>query len=194
VYSPSTMRTGTAVATPIQRDETFWRAAYEEHSSAVLAFLLRRLGRRDEAEDLLQEAFVRAIRVDTFDGENLRGYMLSIARNLLINRMRRPRLVVPVVAAEDEQPFADVPSTDTSPEQEAGWNLFEERLEVALAGMKADHSKAFRMAVMEQRSYAEIAETMGWSLPRVKSNVYRARRTLLQELQDYLPGHRGAES
>jgi RNA polymerase sigma-70 factor (ECF subfamily) len=159
-----------------------------------LAFLLRRIGRRDEAEDLLQETFVRAIRVDSFEGGNLRGYLLSIARNLMINQLRRPRLVVPVTtASEDDQPFADVAAEGTSPEQEAAWRDFGERLQGALDGLKNDHRRAFELAVIEQCSYDEIVRATGWSLPRVKSNVHRARRTLIAQLGEFLPGPRGTK-
>jgi RNA polymerase sigma-70 factor (ECF subfamily) len=175
----------------LERNEAFWQAAYEAHASVVMAFLVRRLGRRDEAEDLLQETFVRAIRVDSFVGGNLRGYLLSIARNLLINRIRRPRLVVPVAPAEDEQPFEHVPAGGTSPEEETAWRNFAERLDGALAKLKADHRRAFEMAVIQQHSYGEIARTTGWSLPRVKSNVHRARRSLIAQLGDFLPGTGG---
>jgi RNA polymerase sigma-70 factor (ECF subfamily) len=178
----------------IRRDETFWQAAYEEHANAVLAFLLRRVGRRELAEDLLQETFVRAIRVDSFHGGNLRGYLLSIARNLMINRHRRPKLVVPAqVSDEGELPFADVAAEGASPEEDTAWIRFGERLEQAMAGLKPDHRQAFELAVMEQYSYDEIVQATGWTLPRVKSNVYRARRALIAQLGEFLPGPRGTK-
>jgi len=178
----------------IHLDEAFWQTAYEDHGTAVLAFLLRRVGRREVAEDLLQETFVRAIRVDSFHGGNLRGYLLSIARNLMINRLRRPRLVVPAqVSDEGELPFGDVAAAGASPEEDAAWIRFGERLELAMATLKADHRQAFELAVLEQYSYDEIVQATGWSLPRVKSNVYRARRSLIAQLGEFLPGPRGTK-
>lgn len=174
----------------IRRDEAFWQSAYRAHGPAVMGFLLRRLRRREEAEDLLQETFVRAMRVDSFEGGNLRGYLLRIARNLLINRLRRPRVVVPAETPEEGR-FAEVAAHDAGPERESHWRAFEARLEEALEHMKEDHRRAFRMAVMEQYSYAEVARLTGWSLGTVKSNVHRARRKLVAQLGDYLPASRG---
>ena len=85
----------------IGHDESFWHSAYCSHGPAVLAFLRRRTG-YEEAEDILQETFVRAIRSGTYRGDdtNARAYLMSTARHVLINRLRRPRLVVP---AEDHR-------------------------------------------------------------------------------------------
>lgn len=178
----------------IQRDERFWQSAYRTHGPAVMGFLLRRLGRREEAEDLLQETFVRAIRVDSFDGDNLRGYLLCIARNLMINRLRRPLRVVPVQTAPEEQPFEDVAAAGDTPEREAEWAAFQKRLDRALAGLNEDHRRAFELAVFEQHSYAEISRLTGWGLPRVKSNIHRARKRLIARLGKYLPADRGTLS
>ena len=185
------MTTESALAVAaINRNEGFWQAAYDDHGPAVMGFLIRRLRQRDAAEDLLQETFVRAMRVDSFDGGNLRGYLISIARNLLINRLRRPRLVVPVETSEEQaQPFADVAAETASPEQETQWRALSEDLDRALQKMSDDHRRAFELSVLKQYTYSEIANTTGWSLPRVKSNIYRARKKLIAQLGDYLPGN-----
>lgn len=183
----------------IEQDRGFWRAAYQSHAPAVLSFLRHRLGQREDAEDLLQETFVRAIRSGSFDGDNhgdnLRGYLLRTAHNLWVNRRRRPRLVVPMAgpaAGEDEDPFAGVPAEAASPEQEASWSAFREELQRVLAGLPEAHRRAFELGALEQRSYGEIAEITGWSLPQVKVNLYRARKRVIEELREHFP--QGARS
>lgn len=166
-------------------DMVFWRSAYDSHGPAVLSFLRRRVGRREEAEDLLQETFVRAIRSGSFsEGGNLRGYLMRIAHNLMVNRLRRPRLVVP--AGEDET-FENVPAAGASPEQDATWSAFRSDLSRVLAGMSEAHRRAFELAVLEGRPYGEVASLTGWSLAQVKINVYRARRRVIEELREHLP-------
>jgi len=175
----------------IEQDRGFWRAAYQSHAPAVLAFLLHRLGRREDAEDLLQETFVRAIRSDSFDGDNLRAYLLRTAHNLWVNRRRRPQLVVPLAsgpaADEREDPFADVPAEAASPEQEASWSAFRKELGRVLESLSEPHRRAFELGALEQRSYGEIAEITGWSLPQVKVNLYRARKRVIEELRGHFP-------
>lgn len=165
----------------IEQERGFWRAAYQSHAPAVLAFLLHRLGRREDAEDLLQETFVRAIRSGSFEGDNLRSYLLRTAHNLWVNWRRRPRLVVPE-ANED-----DVPAEGASPEQEASWNAFRVELQSLLAGLSEPHRRAFELGALEQRSYGEIGEITGWSLPQVKVNLYRARKQVIEQLREHFP-------
>lgn len=170
----------------IEQDRGFWRDAYQSHAAAVLTFLLHRLGRREDAEDLLQETFVRAIRSGTFDGDNLRAYLLRSAHNLWLNRRRRPRLVVPA-ASEGEVPFDDVPAEGASPEQEASWKAFRVELQRVLASLSEPHRRAFELGALEQRSYGEIAQITGWSLPQVKVNLYRARKRVIEQLREHFP-------
>ncbi len=174
--------------------EAFWQQAYRDHGASVLGFLQRRLGQRDLAEDLLQETFIRAIRFDSFQGGNLRGYLISIARHLIINKSRRKQLLVPVeTPREDMQPFETVASDEHTPEETTAGTLLHERLGRALHKLKPDHRRAFELAVLEQYSYGEIVETTGWSLARVKSNVHRARKKLIEELGPLAAG-RGTTS
>jgi RNA polymerase sigma-70 factor (ECF subfamily) len=178
----------------IEQDRGFWRAAYQSHAPAVLSFLLHRLGRREDAEDLLQETFVRAIRSGSFEGENLRAYLLRTAHNLWVNRRRRPQVVVPMrgprtgsAVDEKEDPFAGVPAEAASPEQEASWSAFRKELQRVLAGLPEAHRRAFELGALEQRSYDEIAQATGWSLPQVKVNLYRARKRVIEELRGHFP-------
>lgn len=171
----------------VEQDRGFWRAAYQSHAPAVLAFLQHRLGRREDAEDLLQETFVRAIRSGSFDGDNLRAYLLRTAHNLWVNRRRRPRLIVSAPAGEGDATFGDVPAEAASPEQEASWSAFREELGRVLAGLSEPHRRAFELGALEQRSYGEIAQITGWSLAQVKVNLYRARKRVIEELRGHFP-------
>jgi RNA polymerase sigma-70 factor (ECF subfamily) len=90
---------------------------------------------------------------------------------------------------EQAQPFADVAAETASPEQETQWRALSEDLDRALQKMSDDHRRAFELSVLKQYTYSEIANTTGWSLPRVKSNIYRARKKLIAQLGDYLPGN-----
>ena len=178
---------------------SFWQAAYEAHAPAVLAFLGRRLPSRDEAEDLLQETFVRAIRAGNAREEQLRYYLLTTARHLLVNRLRRPRVVVAAdeLAArrgrrggDAERDVAEaleaVPDGAVSPERNAAWSGFRDGLDRAVAALSPDLRKAFQLAVMERHPYADVMRLTGWSLPQVKTNVFRARQRVLAALGDRL--------
>lgn len=177
----------------MQHDRVFWRAAYQAHGPAVLAFLRHRLGRKEDAEDLLQETFVRAIRSGSFqEGGNLRAYLMRIAHNLWVSWCRRPRLVTPLDDSQEEM-LGELPDAAASPEQEATWSDLRGKVGRVLEGLSGSHRRAFELGVLEQRSYSEICQITGWSLSQVKINIYRARKHVLAELRQDLPRDGGSE-
>ncbi len=65
---------------------------YDAHRSEIHAFLVRRLG-RDRADDAFQETFLRALRAyERVDGRNLRAWVFTIAQNVSLDELRKPRL------------------------------------------------------------------------------------------------------
>lgn len=171
--------------------ETLWQAAYRRERTALLAFLRRQVRDPGAAEDLLQETFVRAIRAGRAgeDPERLRAYLFTIARNLVTDHSRRPRLLSLEGAAGADPDGAEHEVEDTATESpEAGARRGEllRRVGTALAALPERYRTAFRLAAVEQKSYREIGETTGWTLDQVRVNVHRARRRLIEELGDQL--------
>jgi RNA polymerase sigma-70 factor (ECF subfamily) len=124
----------------------------------------------------------------------VRPYLLATAQNLLRNRFRRPRLVVaeaevaaPATADEGAGPLERAADARRSPEQAAVWEEFRAALAGALAGLSADHRRAFELGVVERHTYDEVARLTGWSLAQVKTNIHRARKGVLARLGDRLP-------
>ncbi len=163
----------------------FWHEAYQLHGPSVLAFLRSRTRSRDDAEELLQETFVRVMRAgaDLPDQGRARAYLFTTAHNLARNHWRRMR-VSPLIAGGVETDVADTDTADTRARLRA---LFE-RLERLLEGLAPAHRTAFQLGVLDRLAYREIAERTGWSLAQVKINVYRARRKVVEGLGDLLPG------
>ena len=176
-----------------------WSKAYRRHGGDIRAYLARRLPRREEAEDLCQETFLRAMRAEDRlrDPGRLRAYLFSTAHNLLVNHLRRRRLVqaeselgegrrlelvVGVRGAEAELgPTAAIRDRELA-----------RALATALAGLPADQRLAFTLGPLERRPYAEIAASTGWSLSKVKINVHRARKSLMARLEEHAPAARAA--
>lgn len=184
-----------ATQTPVSQDdhqgEVFWRSAYEAHASALLGFLRRRCGSLGEAEDLLQELFLRAMRADTFRRDApVKPYLFSIARNLLASRYRRPKLRLVTSSpgdGDDRDPLDQVEGDAAGQQDRLEWGEFGRALTSALDRLSDDHRLAFQLGVLEETPYAEIAASQGWSLSRVKVNVHRARRKIIDALGDRIP-------
>ena len=169
---------------------TFWHTAYQAHAPAVLAFLGRRLPSREEAEDLLQETFVRAMRAqpDTANVGGIRAYLFTTAHHLLVSRYHKRRPVLFSEVAESAsaalEELADPRAA--APDEAADLSRLEQRLKGALGTLSPDHRIAFELAVLGQRPYPVIARELGWTLGRVKSNVHRARKKVIAALGDLL--------
>jgi RNA polymerase sigma-70 factor (ECF subfamily) len=168
--------------------EPFWRAAYDRHGGALLAYLSRRTPRQ-EAEDLVQETFLRAIRSGSLIGESegrLRAYLFTIAKHLLIDAARRPRLLQ-LLADDGEGGEAAIvePATETpAPEAAIDAARTLDRVGACLDRLSEAHRSAFRLAVLERRSYREVASALGCSLDQVRTNVHRARRKVIAMLAE----------
>ncbi|MBD3167211.1 sigma-70 family RNA polymerase sigma factor [bacterium] len=172
-----------------------WRTAYEEYGSDLLAFLQHRVKSRHDAEDLLQETFVRVIRNGSKlrDPKRCRSYLFSTAHNLMVNFVTRKREST-MSRDEDVEFFTAtlmLDDTSESPEEQTTRRELETRLKEIVGEMTPAHRQAFEMAVLQGKPYKEIAEQTGWSLSQVKINVYRARKTASEALRDWQPEDRG---
>ena len=171
-------------------ESAFWMATYEEHGSAVMAFLRSRTGRPDVAEDLLQETFARAIRArpERSDPSGMRSYLFTTAHHLLVSRYRKRRpFLFSEVGEEGTRTLEEIADPGAaSPESATGMARLEERLHRVLETLPPDHRTAFEQAVLLQSPYPEIARELGWSLGRVKTNVHRARKKVIAALGDLL--------
>ncbi len=146
---------------------------YARFAPDVYRFALYLSGRRDDAEDITSETFVRAW---TAAGEirmaTVKGYLFTIARNLYLESRRRARRHV----ALDDYIRDPGPGPQARAEQAA-------ELDAALRGLAAlpeTDRAALVMRAVHEMPYEEIARALGLSLAAVKVRIHRARRTLLE--------------
>jgi RNA polymerase sigma-70 factor (ECF subfamily) len=142
----------------------------------VFGLCLRMLRHREDAEDMTQEAFVRAIRnLGRWDPQReFTPWLLAIAgnrcRTLMAARMRRPPGSIPVEALADRTP------------DPWGERSLCEEVQRALAGLRDEYRTAFLLFHEQELSYQEIAAALNCPLGTVKTWVHRARRDLAREL------------
>lgn len=168
----------------------FWMTTFEEHGSAVMAFLTSRTRNRDLAEDLLQETFVRAMRARRTlpDRSGVRAYLLTTAHHLLLSRYRkkRPLLFSEVTTGQTQAIEERADMELLAPDAVLDAQRLRQRLDGVLERLRPDHRTAFELAVLQQMPYSEVAESQGWSLGQVKTNVHRARKQVITALGDLL--------
>ncbi|RJP78233.1 MAG: RNA polymerase sigma factor [Candidatus Zixiibacteriota bacterium] len=164
-------------------DPMNWEAVYRNHSPGVYQYLRSLAPHGREAEDLLQETFIRAMRsaAGLRQPEKIRSWLLTIARNLFLDacqsRSRQP--AAPLEAAQAERAGDD-------PEAALLRADFARALEIVLGRLPEAHRTAFTLGIVQKLSYQEIAEITGWTLSAVKINIFRARRSVAAALRDHL--------
>ena len=173
------------------RDARLFDSLLREHHPRVYRFAFRLTGSRPDAEDLAQEAFVRAhTAFERYDrGRPFEQWILRITYRLFIDRLRR-RKSPPTFSLDEiqESPDAEssysreIPDNRSNPESVLLDFALDERLEKALDGMPAVFRQAVLLADVEEMSYDEIAETMSCSTGTVRSRIHRGRTHLRKTL------------
>jgi RNA polymerase sigma-70 factor (ECF subfamily) len=148
---------------------------YAETSGRLFAVALRVTKDRAEAEDILQEAFVRIWkRAETFKQGQSSGmsWLVTIARNLAIDKIRaRKAPVAPIEQAES------IPTLDPTPEDAALQSDMRAQIDACLDELDDRKADAVRAAYVEGWSYAELAEHFGTPLNTIRTWL---RRSLIQ--------------
>lgn len=152
------------------------RRLIERFEGVLFGLCLRMLGHRHDAEDVLQEVFVRALRgVAGFDGSRpLRPWLLGIAANrcrtALSRRSRRP------TPAESVEACVDPRGGLEDPDDVIG------ELERALGRLRPEYRMVFVLYHEQGLPYDEIAESIGRPVGTVKTWLHRARAALAEDL------------
>ncbi|MCO6046718.1 RNA polymerase sigma factor [Aeoliella sp. ICT_H6.2] len=152
-------------------DQSAVRRLVERHQAMVLRLCERMLGNRHDAEDVVQESFVRALRsLAKWDSTRaLRPWLLAIAANRCRTALTK-RKPLPC----DQQVLADELPARRDGSQRL--KQLTEEVELALADLRPEYRQAFELFHYEQLAYAEIAEVLSVPVGTVKTWIHRARQ------------------
>lgn len=155
-------------------------ALVREHQYRLYCYLYRTCRNAAEAEEMTQEAFVKAWDgLGRFRGAaSFKTWLYRIATNLCINRLSRRRPNDPL---SDEIPAA----RRDEPEEVFRRRALAESISHALAVLPADQRSALVLSIYDEMSHEEIAAVMGRSLASVNMLLYRARMSVRQTLEDF---------
>ena len=140
--------------------------------------LARWLTRNDtDAEDVVQEAYLRAFRFfDGFRGGNARAWLLKIVRNTCFTWLRQNRAQEP--ATEFDEEFHSEESDSASPEKLMLQNADNQLVRQALEELPVEFRETLILRELDGLSYKEIADVTGISIGTVMSRLSRARQRL----------------
>ncbi|HEX2094568.1 MAG TPA: RNA polymerase sigma factor [Longimicrobiaceae bacterium] len=150
----------------------------QRHHLRFLRFGMRMLGNRDDAEEAVQDAFVRAYRFlgryeerNRFDAWAFR-ILVNQCRTLLAKQRRRERTFVPYELALEES-------------DEPGWShVWSLEVQRALAELPSELREPLLLKYVEEQSYEEISDLTGLGRSALKMRVKRARERLQERLKE----------
>jgi RNA polymerase sigma-70 factor (ECF subfamily) len=148
--------------------------AWAAHEAELRGFLRHRSSLVEEADDLLQEVFIRALRQDSkFCAiEDPRAWFFQVARNILADRFRHTHQHVPLPDDVPALVLDELPAVDA----------LSQCLPRVLSELSAVDRLAITFCDIEGNSQQALAEHLGISLPGAKSRIQRARKRLREQL------------
>jgi len=176
-----------------QRNRSEFETLTLEHMDALYGAALRLTRSPKDAEDLVQDTFLKAFRFfDSFEkGTNIKAWLFKIQTNTFINKYRRK---------VKEREVADTPAEDVvldrfvsseqvralqDPEGDFFGKLLSDEVVEALDQVPVDFRMVVILADIQGFSYKEIAEIVGCPVGTVMSRLFRGRRILQKHLYEY---------
>lgn len=184
------------------REENNRRKEFEdiamEHIDSLYSMAIRLVFNKDEAEDLVQETYLKAYRFfDTFQkGTNIKAWLFKILRNTFINKYRKTVNLPSEIFYEDvesvnsnlsykqESDSGELTDTLESKYNELG-NLMEDDVKRAIDSLPIEYKEAILLSDVEELSYNDIAEITNVPIGTVKSRLNRGRKLLQKSLWEY---------
>lgn len=176
-------------------------AAFEQlvarYQNKLVGFAARMLGDQEEAEDVAQEAFVKAYRaLDSFRGQaQFSTWLYRIATNLCIDRVRakkrRPQQAYSLdepLDKEDDAGGRELPDTTFEPSQSAERDELRQTVRATMAEMPDKMRQVLVMCDMQGMPYEQIAQVLDCPIGTVKSRLFHARADLARRLRPYMTG------
>jgi RNA polymerase sigma factor (sigma-70 family) len=140
---------------------------FRAHWPLVLGYLRRRTGSVTVAEELAQETFYRATRAFLgWRGGSPAAWLLAIARNVLVDEVRRGQRLVPL--------------SETLPAQRGEPSTMSMGVRETLARLPANQGRLLELIYVDGYTHAEVAAMTGTSAGAVKTAVWRARQAFQQ--------------
>jgi RNA polymerase sigma-70 factor (ECF subfamily) len=171
-------------------------ALVETYGDRVYRLARRITGSNEDAEEVAQDALWTAARkIGTFKGESAFGsWLYRITANAAYMKLRSRRAKANEIALDDVLPTLDEEGRHFEPmddwsarvDEQALQGELREVLEGAIAALPPEYRTAVVLHDIEGLSNPDIADTLGISLPAVKSRIHRSRLFLRQRLSDYL--------
>ncbi|WP_051952472.1 RNA polymerase sigma factor [Methylocapsa aurea] len=154
---------------------------YQAHAHELHGFARRRVGRQ-EAEDVVQDAYLHLLQKDGFETlEHPRAFLFRIASNLAVDAARKTKTRTRY--AEDEIEFLGLGSSAAGPETTVDGAIVAHRFHACLKELPAPCREAFLLSLTDDLTHAEIARRLGVSVRTIDRHMVRALNHVRRRFQ-----------
>ena len=169
------------------RDRDAFDAMYSQTSAKLFGVLLRLLNDRAEAEDALQEVYVRVWqKADRFATQevNAMSWLIAIARNHAIDRIRKRKAPTSAAKTSDIDDVVDVVADRAPSPEDSAINMGEaRRIDHCMETLDDDKADAVKFAYIEGYSYQELADKYDIPLNTMRTWLRRSLKSLRECLE-----------
>lgn len=163
----------------------------QRYQKRLYNFIFRTLQNREEAEDAVQEVFIRVFHaIRNYRPESsFTTWLFRIASNYCIDRFRRrkhPTISLTVNAPEGEESTLEIPDSTHNPEQLFYNAELQEELTHAIQSLPTKYRMVILLRHQQNLSYQEISEITGLPEGTIKAQIFRARRLLRERLKSVI--------
>ncbi len=164
---------------------------YDLFSKPIYNFIWRLIGSTQDAEDLTQETFLKVHREikNVRQPGQFKFWLYRVARNEVYQKLRHSKKASEVLVDNttiDSFDFLPHHSPDSNPEKRALHQELNKIISRTLQAMAPKYRDVFVLAVFHKMSYEDITQIVDRSLLSVKTDIYRARVTVKEALNEYL--------
>ncbi|TFD99407.1 RNA polymerase sigma factor SigW [Jeotgalibacillus salarius] len=170
-------------------DQDAFGEIVELFKDRVYHVCFRMLGNRHEAEDIAQEAFIRAYtNIHTFDiDRKFSTWLFRIATNLCIDRIRKKKpdyyLDAEVSGTDGLTMYSQVQTDDPLPEEEVESMELQESIQKEISRLPDKYRSVIVLKYIEELSLKEISEILDMPIGTVKTRIHRGREALRKQLR-----------
>jgi RNA polymerase sigma-70 factor, ECF subfamily len=168
-------------------DDEAFRLIFGRYGRPIISFIYDMVGRRDLAEELTQETFVRAYKnlKALRDDTKLSTWLFGIAKNVARESLRHKHRETDRIGFDDDR-VLELSDGKQPPDRELLDKELNGVIQDALGALDEDKRLVFTLKIFQQRSYEEIAKITGFSIPKLKTDLHRARTEMRRRIRPYL--------
>jgi len=158
-------------------EENTYKLIFEAHSKSLFNFIYYKCGDIEQAEDVVQEAFIKLWNnCSNVIYEKAKSFLYTVARNLFLNEVAHKKIVL-------QHKLASAPDrTDETPEFLLEEQEFMIRLKKVIADLPEKQREVFLLSRIDKKKYSEISEMLNISVKAVEKRMSQALVTLRDQI------------